>query len=61
MLLGDAPFFHGPAPGIGDCAIWGYTQWLEPAGVVGTPTMLAWVERMRALPAMRDPDVFFQD
>lgn len=61
MLLGDAPFFHGVAPGIGDCAIWGYTQWLEAAGVAGTPSMLAWIERMRTLPAMLDPDVFFPE
>lgn len=30
-LIGDEPFFHGPHPGIGDCAIWGYVQWLEKA------------------------------
>ncbi len=58
-LLGDAPFFHGNTPGIGDCAIWGYTQWLGPAGVTGTPTMQAWITRMRALPEMRPPGAFF--
>jgi len=58
-LLGDAPFFHGAAPGIGDCAIYGYTQWLDQAGVTPTPTMSAWLARMQALPAMRTPEAFF--
>ncbi len=31
VLLADGPFLHGAAPGIGDCAVWGYAQWLaEP-------------------------------
>jgi glutathione S-transferase len=58
-LLGDAPFFHGTTPGIGDCAIWGYTQWLDAAGVTPTPAMAAWLARMRALSAMRRPEQFF--
>jgi glutathione S-transferase len=58
-LLGEGPFFHGQSPGIGDCAIWGYTQWLPDAGVEPTPKMDAWLDRMRALPAMRPPKVFF--
>ncbi len=58
-LLGDGPFFHGAAPGIGDCAIWGYAQWLGEAGVTATPAMAAWLERMRGLPAMKSPEAFF--
>ena len=58
-LLGDASFFHGDAPGIGDCAIWGYTQWLPEAGVSPTPAMAGWLGRMRALPQNILPaDVF---
>ena len=59
QYLGDAPFFHGEAPGIADCAIWGYVQWLPEAGVEATPAMAAWISRMRALPAMRAPADFF--
>jgi glutathione S-transferase len=58
-LLGDGPFFHGQSPGIGDCAIWGYTQWLDKAGVTATPAMQGWLDRMRALPGLRAPEVFF--
>jgi glutathione S-transferase len=58
-LLGDGPFFHGAQPGIGDCAIWGYTQWLPEAGVAATPGMAAWLERKRELSAMRSPEAFF--
>jgi glutathione S-transferase len=58
-LLGDAPFFHGAAPGIGDCAIWGYVQWVDEAGVEPTPAMLGWQVRMRALPGMRTAEEFF--
>jgi glutathione S-transferase len=61
VLLGTGPFFHGAQPGIGDCAIWGYTQWLDAAGVEPTPVMAGWLDRMRALPAtnLRPPkDVF---
>lgn len=60
ILLGDAPFFHGTTPGIGDCAIWGYTQWLSQAGVEATPAMAGWLERMRGLAAMKSPDAFFR-
>ncbi|PZU48664.1 MAG: glutathione S-transferase family protein [Sphingomonas sp.] len=59
QLLGALTFFHGAAPGIGDCAIWGYTQWLAEAGVRPTPTMTGWLQRMRALPGMRSPQQFF--
>jgi glutathione S-transferase len=58
-LLGDAAFFHGDAPGIGDCAIWGYTQWLPEAGVLPTPAMAGWLGRMRDLPQNRLPADFF--
>ena len=59
VLLGQGPFFHGAAPGIGDCAIWGYTQWLEAAGVAPTEVMSGWLARMRALPQMAAPEVMF--
>lgn len=59
VLLGAGPYFHGAAPGIGDCAIWGYAQWLDAAGVAPTPAMALWLGRMRALPAMKAPEAFF--
>ena len=59
VLLGDGPFFHGDQPGIGDCAIWGYTQWLPEAGVAATPVMQGWLDRMRLHPAMRMPEAMF--
>ncbi len=59
VLLGDGPFFHGKAPGIGDCAIWGYTQWLSEAGVEATVTMQTWLDRMRGHAAMKSPQAFF--
>jgi glutathione S-transferase len=59
VLLGDGPFFHGARPGIGDCAIWGYTQWLDGAGVKPTAVMAEWLARMRGLPAMKSPAAFF--
>lgn len=59
MLLGDAPFLHGAAPGIGDCAVWGYAQWLSEAGVTPNAALADWIARMRALPAMRSPEAFF--
>lgn len=58
-LLGEGPFFHGQAPGIGDCAIWGYTQWLAEAGVEATPEMQMWLAHMRGLAAMKSPAGFF--
>ncbi len=58
-LLGDAPFLHGARPGIGDCAVWGYAQWTEKAGVAANAALAGWVARMRALPAMRSPEDFF--
>jgi glutathione S-transferase len=59
LLLGEGAFLHGSQPGIGDCAIWGYTQWLDKAGVAATPVMARWLDRMRALPAMKSPAGFF--
>ncbi|WP_421871452.1 glutathione S-transferase family protein [Pararhizobium sp.] len=58
-LLGGASFFQGDNPGIGDCAIWGYTQWLAEAGVEPSPVMQAWLDRMQGLAAMKPPAVFF--
>lgn len=58
-LLGDAPFLHGAAPGFGDCAVWGYAQWLDEAGVTPNDALSGWLDRMRALPAMRTPRGFF--
>lgn len=58
-LLQEGPFFHGAQPGIGDCAIFGYTQWLTEASVAPTPVMQAWLERMCGLPAMKEPTAFF--
>lgn len=58
-LLGTAPFFHGTAPGIGDCAIWGYAQSIGEAGVEPSPAMAAWCARMRALPEARAPEDYF--
>lgn len=59
ILLDGKPFFHGNAPGIGDCAIWGYTQWLDAARVEPTQQMQQWIDRMRALPEMKTPAEFF--
>lgn len=59
ILLGDEPFFHGAAPGMGDCAIWGFTQWLSEAGVDATPRMRSWLDRMRNHIAMKSPAEFF--
>ena len=61
VLLDQGPFFHGDQPGIGDCAIWGYTQWLDAAKVQPTPVMARWLDHMRALPAMKTPSDFFPD
>jgi glutathione S-transferase len=58
-LLDDNPFFHGATPGVGDCAIWGYTQWLPQAGVDATPSMRSWLARMRDHAAMKSPAEFF--
>ena len=59
VLLGEGPFFHGAQPGIGDCAIWGYTQWLAEAGVAPTTIMADWLARLRALPEMVPPSAMF--
>ncbi len=58
-LLGGAPFMHGDSPGVGDCAVWGYTQWLAEAGLEATPALQDWLSRMRALPSMKTPAEFF--
>jgi glutathione S-transferase len=58
-LLGDDPFFHGDRPGIGDCAIWGYVQWLPEAGVTPTPAMSGWIARMLGLAGMKSPAELF--
>ncbi|HVL19821.1 MAG TPA: glutathione S-transferase family protein [Amaricoccus sp.] len=58
-LLGRERFFHGAEPGIGDCAIWGYVQWVEKAGMAPSAAMETWRARMRALPEMRAPEEFF--
>ena len=59
LLLGDGPFFHGTAPGIGDCAIWGYVQWVGDAGMTPSAAMAAWQDRMRGLDGMKSPGDFF--
>jgi glutathione S-transferase len=59
LLLGDAPFLHGDAPGIGDCAVWGYAQWLDEAGVAPTPPLQSWLDRMRSLATMKSATGFF--
>ncbi|QOL80396.1 glutathione S-transferase family protein [Pseudooceanicola spongiae] len=59
ILLGDTPFFHGEHPGIGDCAIWGYTQWLASCGVEPSSIMADWIDSMLALSAMKSPEEFF--
>ncbi|SLN68463.1 Disulfide-bond oxidoreductase YfcG [Roseivivax jejudonensis] len=50
-LLGAGPFLHGEAPGIGDCAVWGYARWIDRAGLTAPPALAAWLDRMAALPA----------
>lgn len=59
ILLGKGPFFHGETPGLGDCAIWGYCQWLAEAGVQATDAIQGWLDRMCGLPAMKSPTGFF--
>jgi glutathione S-transferase len=59
ILLGNEPFFHGAAPGMGDCAIWGYTQWLSEAGVDATLRMRSWLDRIGNHIAMKSPAEFF--
>ena len=59
LYLGDADFFHGDAPGIADCAIWGYVQWVDRAGMTPSDAMAGWLDRMRALPQMETPEAMF--
>ncbi len=58
-LIGDAPFLAGTCPTIADCAVWGYAQWTDRAGVTPSDAMARWADRMRALPQMRTPAEFF--
>ncbi|EPX85126.1 glutathione S-transferase family protein [Salipiger mucosus] len=58
-LLGEGPFLHGAAPGIGDCAVWGYAQWLDEAGVTPTAPLERWIDAMRGLDGMKTPAAFF--
>lgn len=57
--LAGAPFLHGERPGVGDCAIWGYVQWLPEAGVDPTAEMADWIALMRSLPGMKPPHELF--
>jgi glutathione S-transferase len=59
VLLAAGPFLHGQRPGIGDCAVWGYVQWLEAAGVTPTPRLEAWRQDMLGLSGMKSPHAFF--
>jgi len=59
LYLDDAPFFHGADPGAGDCAIWGYVQWVEAAGVAPSAAMRGWLDRMHALPEVRSSGEYF--
>ncbi|SFE49311.1 glutathione S-transferase family protein [Roseivivax sediminis] len=59
VLLGEGPFFHGAAPGLGDCAIWGYTRWVAKADIAPTAAMADWLARMDALPEAEDAAVAF--
>ncbi len=52
-LLGDKDYFHGTAPGIADCCVYGYAQWHYKAGVPASPAMAEWLHRMRKLPGYR--------
>jgi glutathione S-transferase len=58
-LIGDQPFLSGSAPTIADCAVFGYAQWIDRAGVAPTPRMAQWLGRMRALPDYRAPQDWF--
>lgn len=58
-LIGAAPFLAGAAPGIADCAVFGYAQWHDRAGVTPGPRMADWLARMRALPEYRPPEAWF--
>ncbi|MHA7876618.1 glutathione S-transferase family protein [Roseivivax sp.] len=59
LMLGAGPFFHGETPGIADCAVWGYVQWVEKAGQSPSPAMAGWIARMAALPGMAPPEDLF--
>ena len=57
--IGDGPFLSGQAPGIADCAVFGYAQWIDKAGAEPTARMSGWLDRMRALPEYRAPQDWF--
>lgn len=59
ILLGDGPFFHGAQPGAGDCAIWGYTQWVQKAGMEPSEAMEGWLGRMAQIDGMKTPAAYF--
>ena len=58
-LLGDRAFLLGAAPTIADCAVMGYAQWHDKAGVAPSAAMAGWLGRMRALPGYRPAAAFF--
>lgn len=58
-LLGENAFFMGDTPSIADCAVIGYTQWHEKAGVEPSASMAGWLARMRALPAHSPAEALF--
>lgn len=58
-LLGDKPFLLGDTPTVADCAVLGYCQWHDKAGVTPSAALSRWLDRMRALPAYRPAADFF--
>jgi len=58
-LLGDAPFLHGSAPGLGDICVWGYTSRLPEAALEAPAPLAGWLSRMAALPGMATPEELF--
>lgn len=58
-LLGDKPFLLGETTTVADCAVFGYCQWHDKAGVTPSAAISRWLDRMRALPAYRPAADFF--
>ena len=58
-LLGDKPFLLGETTTVADCAVFGYCQWHDKAGVTPSAALSRWLDRMRALPAYRPAADFF--